>query len=130
MENKRRARIYIASPYTNGDKEQTVQLQMAATYHLLKMGFNPYMPIYHHFVQKVYPDLDHSIPWLAIDKEWLMHCDMAVRLHPKDKRGIEIGSPGADEEQDFCEKNNILMLHFETVEEMVQYLLDYDPEVE
>lgn len=126
----RKVKVYIASPYTNGEKEENVKLQMAAVYHLLKMGFNPYMPIYHHFIVKHYPDLDNSIPWLTIDKEWLFQCDIAVRLHPKDKNGNEIMSLGADEEQQFCEQNGIPMLHFNNLEEMIRTLQDYDTEIE
>jgi len=116
----KRVRVYIASPYSNGDKEQNAQLQMAATYHLLKLGFNPYMPVYHHFIQKAYPDLNHDIPWLEIDKAWLKECDMAIRLHIKNEKGEEIYSPGANEEEAFCKESGIPMFHFDSIEEMVR----------
>ena len=125
----KKIKVYIASPYSNGNKEENVQLQIDATYHLLKMGYNPYMPIYHHFVQNAHLDLDHSIPWLEIDKEWLSQCDVAIRLHPKDKNGNEIPSPGADEEEEFCAQNKIPMFHFNTLEEMVKSLTERSFEV-
>lgn len=51
-------KVYIASPYSSGNKETNVQLQIDAAYHLLKMGFNPYMPLYNHFIQEKYPELE------------------------------------------------------------------------
>lgn len=121
----RKIKVYIASPYTNGDKEQNVQLQMDACYYLIMMGFNPYMPIYHHFVQKQHKDMhvSSSFDWVGeIDLPWLMNCDMAVRIHPRDKFGIEISSPGADQEQEFCEKNNIPMFHFDNLDQMIEHM--------
>jgi len=125
----RKTKIYISSPYTSGDKEQNVQLQMDATYHLLMLGFNPYMPIYNHFVQKQHDDLNSNFPWIEIDLSWLDDCDMAIRLHPKDKFGVEIPSPGADEEEVFCKEKGIPMFHFDTIEEMVQNIGLFSAEV-
>jgi hypothetical protein len=119
----RKTKIYIASPFTNGDKEQNVQLQMDACYHLLMLGFNPYMPIYHYFVQKQHNDINSvvsSMDWVNdIDLPWLEDCDMAIRLHPKDNFGVEIASPGADQEEAFCKEKGIPMFHFDTLEEMI-----------
>jgi hypothetical protein len=122
----RKVKCYIASPYSNGDKEQNVQLQMDATYHLLKMGFNPYMPLYHHFLQ----EQDCDFPWLEIDKSWLKDCDIAIRLHPKNESGEEIYSPGADEEEEFCKENGIPMFHYDTLEEMVRCMQTFQNTIE
>lgn len=115
-----KVRVYVASPYSNGDKEKNVQLQMDVTYQLLIMGFNPYMPTYNHFIQQQHPDINENFPWLELDKAWLKECDMAIRLHSKDKFGVEINSPGADEEEAFCKEMGIPMFHYNTIEEMVR----------
>jgi len=118
MKNKR-IKIYIASPYRLEDKEENVRLQIDAYYHLIKMGFNPYMPVYTHFIVKQHPDIDTTISWLEIDKEWLDQCDIMIRLHPKNELGVEILSSGANEEEEFAKEKNIPVYHFETIEEMI-----------
>jgi len=121
-----RVKVYIASPYSNGDKEDNVQLQMDATYQLLIMGFNPYMPTYNHFIQKRHPDIDNNFPWLEIDKQWLKECNILIRLHPKDNLDVEIPSPGADEEEAYAKELGIPVFHFETLSEMVRILQTFD----
>ena len=116
----RKVKVYIASPYTNGNKEELVQLQLDAAYHLLKMGFNPFAPLYNHFIQKDHADLDKNFDWLEVDKAWLKDCDMAVRLYPIDKYGLEIASPGADEEEELCKELGIPMFKCSTLEDMVE----------
>lgn len=111
-------KVYIASPYSSGNKETNVQLQIDAAYHLLKMGFNPYMPLYNHFIQEKYPDLADNINWLEHDLEWLNTSDIMIRLHPKDENGVEIKSIGADIEERFCNENHIPVFHYDTIEEM------------
>lgn len=129
----RKTKIYIASPYTNGDKEQNVQLQMDACYHLIMLGFNPYMPVYHHFIQKHHEDMHHvpsDFDWVEeIDIPWLENCDIAIRLHPKDKFGAEISSLGADQEEAFCKENGIPMFHFESLEDMVKNICQFSSEI-
>ena len=124
----RKVKIYIARPYTNGIKEENVKLQMDATYHLIMLGFNPYMPIYHYFIQKDHPDMtEHTVDWVKeIDLPWLECCDMAIRLHPKDKFGVEIPSPGANKEEAFCKENGIPMFHFNTIEDMAKQMSVFD----
>jgi len=119
----KRIRVYIASPYAVGNKEENVRFQMKVAYELLKLGFNPYVPLYNHFLQETYPDLNDIISWIEIDKEWLKQCDIAIRFHIKDKNGNEIPSLGADEEEKFCKENNIPMYHFNSIEEMRTYLV-------
>ena len=116
----RKVKVYIASPYTNGNKEKMVKMHFDAAYHLLKMGFNPYAPLYCHFIQKDHTDINVAFPWLEIDKEWLSHCDIIIRLHFKHDNGNEIFSTGADEEERFAQENGIPIFHFDTLEEMVR----------
>jgi hypothetical protein len=80
---KRTVRVYIASPYQSGNKEVNVKLQISAAYHLLKLGFNPYMPLYNHYVQVQYPELNECIPWVERDKGWLDVCDILMQMESK-----------------------------------------------
>ena len=118
----RKVRVYIASPYSNGDKEELVKKHFEAAYHLLKMGFNPYAPLYNHFLQTAYPDIDKNFSWLELDKEWLEQCDILVRFHFKNAEDEEIHSPGADEEEAHAKLLGIPVFHFYKVEEMIEYM--------
>lgn len=122
----RKVRVYIASPYSNGDKELLVKLHLDVAYNLLKNGFNPYAPLYNHYIQKDHPDVDKDFPWLELDRDWLYMCDIAVRLHFKDKNDIEIVSPGADIEEQMCKDAGIPMFHFDTIEEMNRVMETFD----
>lgn len=118
----RKVRVYIASPYSNGNKEELVKKHFQAAYHFLKMGFNPYAPLYNHFLQIAYADIDKDFPWLELDKEWLEQCDILVRFHFKNEKNEEIFSPGADEEEAHAKQLGIPVFHFYNVEEMVEYM--------
>lgn len=111
-------KVYIASPYTNGDKDALSKLQMDAAAILLKNGFNPYAPLYNHYIQEDHSDLDSDFDWLEIDKSWLALCDIMIRLFPKDERGHKIKSIGADNEEDFSKKNGIPVFYFDDLSEL------------
>jgi hypothetical protein len=111
-------KVYIASPYTNGNKEELAELQLDAAAILLKKGFNPYAPLYNHYIQEDHSELDHSFDWLGIDKSWLALCDIMIRIFPKDEKGEKIKSPGADEEEEFSRANGIPVFYFEDLSEL------------
>ena len=115
-----RIKVYIASPYTNGDKQKLTDLQVEAAGGLLKLGFNPFTPLLSHYITIFAKDMD-DFPWLEVDIEWLKMCDLVVRLHPKDAKGIDIPSPGADEEEEYSKANGIPLFHFDTIPEMIRY---------
>ena len=71
-------RVYIASPYSIGDKEKNVRRQMEAFVILQRKGFLPHAPLLYHFINKEYP-LPES-EWLELDFEILKHCDCLIRL--------------------------------------------------
>lgn len=121
-------RVYIASPYSKGDKNELADLQMDAAAILLKAGFNPYAPLYNHFIQDDHQELDHGFPWLDIDKSWLSLCDIMIRLFPKDENGYRIESPGADEEEDFSKKNGIPIYYFDNLAELEAWVLSFPKE--
>lgn len=119
-------KVYLASPYSNGNKEQLVNLQFDAAYHLLKMGYNPYVPLYNHYIQERHPDLDGTFNWITVDLQWLEACDIMVRLYPKDKDGNDIPSPGADREEEYAKKLNLPIFKFDNIESMVMFFKDHE----
>jgi len=117
---KDRIRAYIASPYTNGDKQKLTDLQVEAAAELLKLGFNTFTPLLSHYISIFAKDMD-DFPWLEVDIEWLKLCDLVVRIHPKDSDGNYIQSPGADEEEKYANEHEIPLFHFDTIPEMIRY---------
>lgn len=81
-------RIYIASPYTNGDVAVNVRAQLKAADELMNMGFCPIVPLYSHFQHMFKPRPYED--WIAIDLAKLEMCDAVLRLPGY--------SPGADRE--------------------------------
>jgi hypothetical protein len=115
-----KVKVYLASPYTNGNQEENTKLQIKAGYELLELGYYPYLPLLTHYIQVSYPTYKYD--WLDLDFAYLEVCDVLIRLRPKDKNDLEIPSPGADKEIKFAEENKIPIFNFETVEEMIEYL--------
>jgi hypothetical protein len=79
-------RVYIASPYTVGDKLENVHRAMAAFDKLVKLGFAPYAPLLSHYQHERYP-LPYD-KWLELDIEWLKQCDFLIRL-PGESAGAD-----------------------------------------
>ena len=81
-------KVYIASPYTNGDTAVNVKTQIDTFIDLLDNGYLPFAPLLTHFVHMAHPrPYDY---WTAYDDEWLKMCDVLLRLPGK--------SEGADRE--------------------------------
>lgn len=79
-------KVYMASPYTNGDTAVNVKTQMDAFVDLLDNGYLPFAPLLTHFVHMV-----HRRPyktWTAYDDEWLKMCDVVMRL-PGESEGAD-----------------------------------------
>lgn len=112
-------RIYIASPYTNGDKQENVNLQMDVAHELLNRGYAPFVPTLSHYMELRNPRPSHD--WLKLDFEYLVLCDVLIRIKPM-KDGVEIKSPGADEEEALARKNSIPVFIFKSIAEMIDYL--------
>ena len=81
-------RVYIACPYTKGDKDANVRASIDAAHELIEMGFVPYVPLLNHYIHLVHPQ-DYDI-WMEQDVEWLKQCDVLLRLSGE--------SAGADKE--------------------------------
>lgn len=128
MEKKDKIKIYLASPYTSGNKDANTQLQIDIAYQLLIMGFNPYVPLFNHYIQVDHPNIDTDLKfdWLEIDKAWLKECDIVFRFHPKDNFDIFIPSPGADEEEKYAQELEIPVFNFKSISEMVEFVESAD----
>ena len=81
-------KVYIASPYTIGDKLANAKRQIKAADELLKHGFAPYVPLLNHFWDEISPKTESE--WLDLDFEYLPICDCLLRLEGESK--------GADKE--------------------------------
>ena len=79
-------RIYIASPYSNGDQVLNVRAQIEAADKLLEMGHSPFIPCLSHFWHFVSPKSYEE--WLKIDLDWLEVCDAILRL-PGESNGAD-----------------------------------------
>jgi len=80
-------KVYIASPYSNGDKEQNVALQLMVFEYLANHGYAPYAPLWSHFQNLVYQRPWED--WMRLDKEWVKMCDCVLRLEGE-SRGADI----------------------------------------
>lgn len=100
--------VYIASPYTLGDKEQNVVRQIKTANELMNFGFCPVVPLLTHFQDKYYPRTYEE--WMWIDVEKVLRCDVVLRLD-----GV---SHGADREVEYAYKNGIPVVH--SIQELIQ----------
>jgi hypothetical protein len=103
-------KIYIASPYTFGDKEKNVKVQIDAYWFLFKNGFIPIAPLLAHFVHVHYP-LNYE-RCLKIDFELIKICQGVLRLPGK--------SDGADKEVIFA-KHDLSIPVFFSYDELLDY---------
>jgi len=97
-------KVYIASPYTQGDKLQMVRIQIDAWHALQDLGYYAIPPLLSHYINEV--------------RERIAMCDAVVRIRPKDERGIEIPSSGADKEKIEAQRLGLQYREFETIEQM------------
>lgn len=84
--NPVKQKIYIASPYTIGDKEENVRISLRAGDEVLKLGNIPVCPLLSHYWDKISPK-DYEV-WLDIDMAMLRDCDAVLRL-PGESSGAD-----------------------------------------
>jgi hypothetical protein len=113
-------KVYIASPYTSGDKLRMVRLQIDAWHILKDFGYIPIAPLLTHYMNEV-RKRSYS-EWLEYDFEILKMCQCLIRLKPADDLGNEIPSMGADREEDEAKRLGIPCLSFSTLEDLKRYL--------
>lgn len=104
-EKYNKIRVYIASPYSHGDKIENVNRQLDVSHTLLRLGFAPYTPLLTHFQQERWNMHEDLI--MDLDINYLLICHAVLRLKPFDKNGIEIPSPGADLEEKIAKLHHI-----------------------
>lgn len=90
-------KVYIASPYTNGDVALNVKAQMDCANKLIELGFAPFVPLYSHFQHMAHPQPYET--WVKLDLEWVNVCNCLLRLPGE--------SSGADGEVKFAQENKI-----------------------
>ena len=97
-------RVYIAAPYSVGDRSENVRRAIDAATQILDAGHEPFCPLLSHFW-----DLIHPRPWedwMRLDLAWLPFAEAVVRLPGE--------SEGADTEADLARIHDIPV--FEGVE--------------
>jgi len=112
-------KVYIASPYTTGDKQENVNLQIDAAAILLEHGYAPHVPLYNHYHQLRHPHTHQE--WIKLDLVWLDMCDILIRIRPV-VDGVEIPSSGADAEEAKARELNIPVFTFANLIELEEFL--------
>lgn len=107
MITARKAKVYIASPYTLGDVAVNVKTQIDVADQLIGLGFAPFVPLYSHFQHMAHPR-PYEI-WTELDNVWVLSCDAVLRLPGESK--------GADAEVTLAQNNNIPV--FYSIEELI-----------
>lgn len=90
-------KVYIASPYSIGNKEENVFRQMQVADILISEGFCPYIPLLTHYQHLQFPQPYNF--WLEYDLEWLFCCEAILRLDGE--------SYGADKEEEYAKELGI-----------------------
>ena len=87
-------RIYIASPYSKGDRLLNIRRAIEAGDKLFEMGHLPYIPHLLPFWHYVSPKPENT--WMEMGRQWLECCDAVLRLDGESK--------GADLEVEYAKK--------------------------
>ena len=95
-------KIYIASPYTKGNKNSNILRQVEAANELIERGYNVFAPLSFGYLQEMFHELPHE-KWMEIDFDWILSCDAVLRLSGESK--------GADREVAFAKENDIPVFH-------------------
>ena len=102
-------KVYVASPYTQGDPEANVRRQIDAGEELINAGFIPYLPLLSHYQHIVHPH-DYET-WCRLDNAWVKSCNALLRLPGESK--------GADDEVMLAFKLGIPVYH--SIEDLIKY---------
>jgi len=80
-------RVYIAAPYTEGDRSENVRRAIDAATRVLDAGHEPWCPLLSHFW-----DLIHPRPWevwMRLDLAWIECAEAVIRI-PGESKGADI----------------------------------------
>lgn len=94
-------RVYVAGPYTKGDRSENVRRAMTATIELMDAGHEPFCPILSHFLDLFFPRPWGE--WLRVDLAWVEVSEALVKLPGE--------SVGADREAVRAETIGIPVYH-------------------
>lgn len=89
--------IYLACPYSIGDREQNVRNSIEMAQVLDDAGFVVFNPLLNHFAEQFTPRSYDE--WLMDDFRWLSKCDAVFRMHGP--------SAGADREEALAVQLNL-----------------------
>lgn len=103
-------RVYIASPYTIGDRQENVNKSFEVAGQLIDLGFAPFPPLFSHYIHEMKPRMYET--WMALDYEWLNLCHCVLRLPGESK--------GADLEEKFARRQGKPV--FYSIEELQKYI--------
>jgi hypothetical protein len=102
-------RVYIASPYTIGDRQTNVDMSLDVAGELIELGYAPYAPLVCHYIESRKPQPYEK--WLELDMEWLRRCHCVLRL-PGESKGADL---------EVAEANKMGMPVFHSVEQLTKY---------
>lgn len=71
-------KVYIAAPYTKGDKGQNIKAVIACADRLCELGHIPFLPHLAHYWHIISPKPVSF--WCKYDLAWLDYCDALLRL--------------------------------------------------
>lgn len=80
-------RVYVAGPYTLGDRSENVRKAMLATDRLIASGHEPFCPLLFHFQDLAFPRPWQD--WIRVDLAWLPFAEALIRL-PGESEGADI----------------------------------------
>jgi len=109
------AKIYVASPYTQGDVAANVRRASEAANKLADLGFAPYVPHACHFWHMMFPKPYDF--WLELDKQFLPCCNAVLRLPGP--------SAGADKEVMLAKDLGLPVFH--QIEELAEHFNNRGP---
>lgn len=112
LDNPRLVVVYIASPFTKGDKRFNVGRQIGAADRLIEAGFCPIWPLHSYYVDRFHPRPYDT--WMALCAEWLRRSDILWRLEGE--------SRGADMEVELARQIGIPVVY--SLEELMRRLAD------
>ena len=106
----KKLKVFISSPYTLGNKEVNVKNSLFVANTLMDMNITPFAPLLTHYQNELF--LRDEEDWLAWDIEWMLTCDVVLRLP-----GL---SQGADNEVKIAIQNRMPVLY--SIDELKEYI--------
>ena len=79
-------KVYISSPYSEGDPIENVKRQTDMANILIDLGYNPFIPLLSHYIHIENPK--PYFTWLRILSDWIPACDALLRL-PGNSQGAD-----------------------------------------